>query len=164
MRFRVSYWSPSHASFFTLVNTSRMAFSAVRQPALRIASNRYSTLRGSTFSRAAFSTSPRWQIRTKEMTERHFKDLKVNQKRLMEDLHHTCQWGTGERWGESVTSAFLGFMVLMNPGHLQRLECPVLRYQTPTSRQEIGLWRRRRLWVARLRLMRWATSSPFDQG
>jgi hypothetical protein len=29
-------------------------------------------------------------------------DLKVNQGRLMEDIHHTCQWGTGERWGESV--------------------------------------------------------------
>ncbi|OIW32956.1 amidase [Coniochaeta ligniaria NRRL 30616] len=25
--------------------------------------------------------------------------LKVNQKRLMEDLHHTCTWGTGKKWG-----------------------------------------------------------------
>jgi hypothetical protein len=38
------------------------------------------------------------------MTEQHFKDLKVNQGRLMEDIHHTCKWGTGERWGESVIS------------------------------------------------------------
>ena len=26
--------------------------------------------------------------------------LKINPDRLWEDLHYTCQWGTGERWGE----------------------------------------------------------------
>lgn len=26
--------------------------------------------------------------------------LKVNQARLMDDLHYTCRFGTGERWGE----------------------------------------------------------------
>lgn len=25
--------------------------------------------------------------------------LKVDKNRLMEDLHHTCSWGTGKKWG-----------------------------------------------------------------
>lgn len=91
---------PSHVPFFTLGSTFAMALFTMRHPALRIASRRYPMLRVSSISRAAFSTTPRWQIRTKEMTEEHFKDLKVNQARLMEDIHHTCQWGIGERWGE----------------------------------------------------------------
>ena len=28
--------------------------------------------------------------------------LKVDADRLCRDIHHTCQWGTGERWGEYV--------------------------------------------------------------
>ena len=28
------------------------------------------------------------------------RQLRVNQDRLMGDIHHTCQWGKGERWGE----------------------------------------------------------------
>jgi hypothetical protein len=79
-----------------------MALSIAKYPALRVASRRYPALRGGAISRATFSTTPKWQIRTKEMTEAQFKDLKVNQKRLMEDIHYTCQWGTGERWGELV--------------------------------------------------------------
>jgi hypothetical protein len=75
--------------------------------ALRIAGRRYPALRtipcrsvlGFNQGRA-FGSSPRWQIRTKEMNDEHLKDLKVNQARLMEDIHHTCHWGTGERWGE----------------------------------------------------------------
>ncbi|KAF2708275.1 N-carbamoyl-L-amino acid hydrolase [Pleomassaria siparia CBS 279.74] len=50
-----------------------------------------------------FSISPRWQIRTKEMNEDLLKSLKINQGRLMQDIHHTCQWGTGERWGDAPT-------------------------------------------------------------
>ena len=26
--------------------------------------------------------------------------LKVNRDRLMADIHYTCQWGKGERWGQ----------------------------------------------------------------
>lgn len=36
------------------------------------------------------------------MNDEMLNDLKVNRARLMEDLHHTCQWGMGERWGEYV--------------------------------------------------------------
>ncbi|KAF3048290.1 hypothetical protein E8E12_011633 [Didymella heteroderae] len=89
-----------------------MALSAVRRSALRIASREYSALRGNNVTNAAFSTSPRWQIRTKEMTEQHFKDLKVNQERLMEDIHHTCKWGTGERWGEAPTETGMSRLAL----------------------------------------------------
>ena len=26
--------------------------------------------------------------------------LRVNRVRLMDDIHYTCQWGQGERWGK----------------------------------------------------------------
>lgn len=29
--------------------------------------------------------------------------LRVNQDRLMNDIHTTCEWGKGERWGKYVT-------------------------------------------------------------
>lgn len=47
-----------------------------------------------------FSDTPRWQLQTKEMDEDALKSLRVNKQRLMDDLHHTCQWGTGKRWGQ----------------------------------------------------------------
>lgn len=31
-----------------------------------------------------------------------YSSLRVNQDRLMRDIHYTCQWGTGERWGKYV--------------------------------------------------------------
>jgi hypothetical protein len=83
-----------------------MALTAIRQPALRVATRRYPALRCNTISWVSFSTTPQWQIRTKEMNEDHFKDLKVNKARLMQDIHHTCQWGTGERWGEYVNTDY----------------------------------------------------------
>lgn len=81
--------------------------------ALRIASRRYPALIAVPTSRArigckhvrCFSHSPQWQIRTKELNDDLMKDLKVNQARLMEDIHHTCQWGIGEPWGEYVVLA-----------------------------------------------------------
>jgi len=86
-----------------------MALLASRVPAvLRNASKRYPALRTGPGVRPrvgcehvrTFFNSPQWQIRTKEMNDDLMKDLKVNQARLMEDIHHTCQWGIGERWGE----------------------------------------------------------------
>lgn len=74
---------------------------------LRIARRRYPALRATPcrsvlgYSHArGFASSPTWRIRTKEMNDEHLQDLKVNQGRLMQDIHHTCQWGPGERWGE----------------------------------------------------------------
>ncbi|KAK0711764.1 hypothetical protein B0H67DRAFT_491385 [Lasiosphaeris hirsuta] len=51
----------------------------------------------------AFGTaSPRrapGRLKSWELDEARLRQLKVNQNRLMDELHHTCQWGTGERWG-----------------------------------------------------------------
>ena len=44
----------------------------------------------------AFAGSPRLDV---NLTEDVLVNLKVKQDRLMADIHHTCQWGTGERWG-----------------------------------------------------------------
>jgi hypothetical protein len=98
-----------HASSLFFLYSSTMAVSASRvTSALRIAGRRYPALRAATPIQHAltcdqsrsFASSPRWKIRTKEMNDDLLKDLKVNQGRLMEDIHHTCQWGTGERWGQ----------------------------------------------------------------
>ncbi|KAF2803521.1 amidase [Mytilinidion resinicola] len=51
----------------------------------------------------AFSSSPRWQLHTKEMNEETLSSLKVNQSRLMEDIHFTSQWGEGQKWGSAST-------------------------------------------------------------
>lgn len=37
---------------------------------------------------------------TTELSEADVAALKVNKDRLAEDLHHSCQWGFGIRWGE----------------------------------------------------------------
>jgi hypothetical protein len=95
---------------FLCIYNSTMAISARCSSALRIAGRRYPALRTTAPCRSAigyirargFSGSPTWQIRTKEMSDDMLKDLKVNQARLMEDIHSTCEWGTGERWGEYV--------------------------------------------------------------
>ncbi|KAF2433069.1 amidase [Tothia fuscella] len=50
-----------------------------------------------------FSTSPRWNLRVSEFSSSDFNSLKVNQNRLMDTIHHTCQWGTGQRWGDTPT-------------------------------------------------------------
>lgn len=47
-----------------------------------------------------FSGGSALRLQTKELDEEALKSLKVNKKRLMDDLHHTCQWGTGKRWGK----------------------------------------------------------------
>ncbi|KAF2096382.1 amidase [Rhizodiscina lignyota] len=51
-------------------------------------------------SRRSFHASPRWNLRTTEMSEKDLGDLKVSQKRLMEELQHSCKWGTGKRYGD----------------------------------------------------------------
>lgn len=61
------------------------------------------------------------------MDDELLKDLKVNQGRLMEDIHHTCQWGTGERWGEYVN-------LLSIIGSAQHAECSRKPTETGMSR------------------------------
>lgn len=56
--------------------------------------------------------STRWQLHTKEMDEELLGSLKVNQSRLMEDIHYTCQWGKGERWGDAPTEIGMSRLAL----------------------------------------------------
>jgi hypothetical protein len=47
-----------------------------------------------------FSISAHRSIAVAEMTDNDFKSLRVKQDRLMADIHSTCEWGKGEKWGE----------------------------------------------------------------
>lgn len=51
-----------------------------------------------TFNRH-FSSSGQWNKDLKTMSEEEVSGLKVQEERLMRDLHDTCEWGKGERWG-----------------------------------------------------------------
>lgn len=46
------------------------------------------------------------------MSESDLNSLRVDERRLMADLHWNCQWGMGERWGEYVIS-FSSFQHLL---------------------------------------------------
>lgn len=46
------------------------------------------------------------------MSEQDLASLKVNQNRLMEDIHYTCSWGTGERWGDAPTETGMSRLAL----------------------------------------------------
>lgn len=53
-------------------------------------------------SRRYFNASrPRW-IKTADMKESDLAAVKVDGRRLMDTLHHTCKFGTGLRWGRQV--------------------------------------------------------------
>lgn len=47
-----------------------------------------------------FSTSRYQAMLTTELSEAEISALKVDKDRLAKDLHHSCQWGNGIRWGE----------------------------------------------------------------
>ncbi|OGE55763.1 hypothetical protein PENARI_c004G05307 [Penicillium arizonense] len=50
-----------------------------------------------------FSTSKIQAMLTTELSEAEVSALRANKERLAEDLHHSCQWGYGIRWGEGPT-------------------------------------------------------------
>lgn len=49
-----------------------------------------------------FTSTPTRRLKVSEMSSQDLDGLKVKQDRLMRDIHHTCQWGTGQSWGEYV--------------------------------------------------------------
>jgi hypothetical protein len=51
----------------------------------------------------AFTSSAARRLRVKEMSAQDMDSLKIKQDRLMDDIHHTSQWGAGQRWGEYVS-------------------------------------------------------------
>lgn len=50
--------------------------------------------------RRAFSISLKQDMLSTELTDAQVSALRANKDRLAQDLHHTCQWGYGIRWGE----------------------------------------------------------------
>jgi hypothetical protein len=48
----------------------------------------------------SFSTTALRNMKTTEMTEQQLAGVKIDRDRLWRDLHETCEWGKGERWGE----------------------------------------------------------------
>ncbi|OQD82396.1 hypothetical protein PENANT_c021G06870 [Penicillium antarcticum] len=50
-----------------------------------------------------FSTSKIQAMLTTELSEAEVSALRASKERLAEDLHHSCQWGFGIRWGEAPT-------------------------------------------------------------
>jgi len=40
------------------------------------------------------------RIRTVDMTAEQLAEVKIDRESLWNDLHDTCQWGPGERWGK----------------------------------------------------------------
>lgn len=48
----------------------------------------------------AFSVSWRQAMLSTELSEKEVSSLRANKDRLAKDLHNSCQWGPGIRWGE----------------------------------------------------------------
>ncbi|KAL4778808.1 hypothetical protein BJX76DRAFT_122028 [Aspergillus varians] len=53
--------------------------------------------------RRLFSVSLKRAMLSTELTEAQVSALRANKDRLAQDLHHTCQWGYGIRWGDDHT-------------------------------------------------------------
>jgi hypothetical protein len=51
----------------------------------------------------SFHSSTIWLRAHKPISSLDLNQIHVNQDRLMTDLHHTCQWGTGTTWGSAST-------------------------------------------------------------
>lgn len=47
--------------------------------------------------------------------------LKVDQARLMKDIHHTCGWGTGKKWGRYGTISYHRAMVVITGANMADL-------------------------------------------
>ncbi|GFN18468.1 hypothetical protein AtubIFM56815_000205 [Aspergillus tubingensis] len=54
-------------------------------------------------SRRAFSVTTTHTMLSTELTEAEVSALRANKERLAKDLHHSCQWGYGIRWGDEHT-------------------------------------------------------------
>lgn len=73
-----------------------------RSPSGQVPRNRASAARCYDLSRRHFSASRPRLIKTADMGESDLAALKVDGRRLMDTLHHTCKFGTGLRWGRQV--------------------------------------------------------------
>ena len=90
-------------------------FSAVSSPAIRFKLARRSVSCVDTgLGRAARTIchSPSRAARSGGASSIDIRSLKVNRDRLMQDLHTTCQWGTGKRWGVEATATGMSRLAL----------------------------------------------------
>ncbi|KAJ5898825.1 hypothetical protein N7495_003569 [Penicillium taxi] len=76
-------------SFLALVRSSRISSRRIRKPTLG--------------SNLQFSTTKYQAMLTTELSEAEISALRANKDRLAKDLHDSCQWGFGIRWGEGPT-------------------------------------------------------------
>lgn len=56
--------------------------------------------------RRSFASTQARSIATADMSAEDVAGLKVQQDRLMNDIHYTCEWGKGEAWGRYVSIFF----------------------------------------------------------
>lgn len=70
-----------------------------RSPSGQAPRKRASAARCHDLSKRHFSASRPRLIKTADMGESDLAALKVDGRRLMDTLHHTCKFGTGLRWG-----------------------------------------------------------------
>ena len=80
------------------VSAGRTAQRAVRCWSLSATAWYYLALKPA--GHGVFGIVSRRALATAAMSEEQLSGLRVNQNRLMRDLHHNCQWGQGPRWGE----------------------------------------------------------------
>nr|POE46840.1 putative hydrolase [Quercus suber] len=59
-----------------------------------------------------FTCSPCAAIAVTEMTPKDFASLRINQDRLLNDIHTTCEWGKGEPWGNGETETGMSRLAL----------------------------------------------------
>ncbi|KAL3427164.1 beta-alanine synthase [Phlyctema vagabunda] len=59
-----------------------------------------------------FTVTPWRYIRTTELSDDQLAQVKINRDRLWSDLHATCEWGKGERWGEGSTDIGMSRLTL----------------------------------------------------
>lgn len=82
-----------------------LSFRSLRLPgAVRSAFIKYT--RRCELQRRGFASTQAWCIATADMSAEDVAGLKVQQDRLMNDIHYTCEWGKGEAWGRYVSIFF----------------------------------------------------------
>lgn len=57
-------------------------------------------VRSTCWQKRLFKASAQRRLAVAEMKHEDLAGLRINQDRLMNDIHSTSEWGKGERWGE----------------------------------------------------------------
>ncbi|KUJ18259.1 amidase [Mollisia scopiformis] len=60
----------------------------------------------------SFSATPWRLLRTTEMTDEQLASVRIDRQRLWKDIHTTCEWGKGEKWGPEETNIGMSRLTL----------------------------------------------------